>query len=101
MSQQKQISIKGSSKIVSEFFCYAVQAILFQRGVYPEDQFERKQEYDIPLQVSKVSVEHTSRIVHVYQGKKKKKRIPSSRTIWPTCCRKLKTGPVKARCSSL
>jgi hypothetical protein len=55
MNQQKQqISIKGSSKIVSEFFCYAVQAILYLRGVYPDDQFERKQEYDIPLQVSKV-----------------------------------------------
>ncbi len=47
------ISIAGSSKIISEFFCYAVQSILWQRGVYPEDTFERKHEYDTVLQVSK------------------------------------------------
>jgi mitotic spindle assembly checkpoint protein MAD2 len=52
--KKQNINIKGSSKIVSEFFCYAVQAILYQRGVYPADQFEKKNEYDSSLQVFKV-----------------------------------------------
>jgi mitotic spindle assembly checkpoint protein MAD2 len=48
----QSINIKGSTKIVSEFFCYAVQSILWQRGVYPEESFERKHEYDTVLQVT-------------------------------------------------
>ena len=53
MKQKQSISLKGSAKIVSEFFCFAVQSVLWQRGVYPEDQFERKHEYDTVLQVTK------------------------------------------------
>lgn len=53
MAQKQSINIKGSAKVVSEFFCYAIQSVLWQRGVYPEDQFERKHEYDTVLQVTK------------------------------------------------
>lgn len=38
---------------MSEFFVYAVNSVLWQRGVYPEDSFERKHEYDTVLQVTK------------------------------------------------
>ena len=53
MAQKQSINIKGSAKVVSEFFCYAVQSVLWQRGVYAEDTFERKHEYDTVLQVTK------------------------------------------------
>ena len=34
---------------------YAVNSVLWQRGIYPEDTFERKHEYDTVLQVTKDS----------------------------------------------
>nr|ACO10549.1 Mitotic spindle assembly checkpoint protein MAD2A [Caligus rogercresseyi] len=46
------ISLKGSATIVSEFFNYGVQSILYQRGVYPPESFSRKQEYGLTLLVS-------------------------------------------------
>ena len=38
------ITLKGSTAIVTEFFGYAVNSILYQRGIYPET-FERKQKH--------------------------------------------------------
>ncbi|KAL7413070.1 putative mitotic spindle checkpoint-related protein [Mrakia frigida] len=34
------ISLKGSTKIVTEFFEFSVNSILYQRGVYPSDDFK-------------------------------------------------------------
>ncbi len=80
---KQRLNIKGSSKVGSEFFVYAVNSILWQRCVYPgeaalflklrsriaalrmrdtthdsprrpaEDTFERKNEYGTVLQVTK------------------------------------------------
>lgn len=78
---KQRLNIKGSAKVVSEFFVYAVNSILWQRCVYPgkatlflksflwrrtpldhadapplcctEDTFERKNEYGTVLQVTK------------------------------------------------
>ena len=32
---KNEITIKGSVEIVTEFFGYAVNSILYQRGIYP------------------------------------------------------------------
>ena len=37
MSQatKSQVTLKGSSQMVAEFFNYGINSILYQRGVYP------------------------------------------------------------------
>jgi len=39
------ISLKGSTTLVVEFFSYAVNTILFQREVYPSDDFQMVKKY--------------------------------------------------------
>jgi mitotic spindle assembly checkpoint protein MAD2 len=34
-----RLNLKGSSKLVAEFFQYSINTILFQRGVYPAEDF--------------------------------------------------------------
>uniref|UniRef100_A0A7S0VA79 HORMA domain-containing protein n=1 Tax=Polytomella parva TaxID=51329 RepID=A0A7S0VA79_9CHLO len=51
--QRSTITLKGSAQIVTQYFEYAVQSILFQRGVYPSESFKQKKEYNIQLWVSK------------------------------------------------
>ncbi|EFJ10445.1 hypothetical protein SELMODRAFT_183832 [Selaginella moellendorffii] len=46
------ITLKGSSSIVGEFFSYAVNSILFQRGLYPSEQFDRVKKYGLTMLVS-------------------------------------------------
>jgi len=46
------ITLKGSTELVTEFFGYAVNTILYQRGVYPPEEFERKQKYGIGVMVT-------------------------------------------------
>lgn len=38
-SKVHKLSLKGSSKLVAEFFNYSINTILFQRGVYPAEDF--------------------------------------------------------------
>ncbi|KAJ1946254.1 Mitotic spindle checkpoint component mad2 [Linderina macrospora] len=57
MSQQLQltkgkITLKGSARIVTEFFLYGINSILFQRGIYPMDDFEMKKKYGIDVWVT-------------------------------------------------
>ena len=35
------ITLKGSTALVTEFFEYSVNSILYQRGVYPSDDFRQ------------------------------------------------------------
>jgi len=42
---RKAINLKGSTKLVTEFFKYAANTILFQRGVYPSDDFHMVKKY--------------------------------------------------------
>jgi len=42
----------GSSAIVSEFFGYAVNSILFQRGIYEPETFDRKKKYGLAMMVT-------------------------------------------------
>ena len=35
------VTLKGSAKLVSEFFNFGINSILYQRGVYPAESFTR------------------------------------------------------------
>ncbi|KAG8754602.1 Mitotic spindle checkpoint component mad2 [Serendipita sp. 396] len=43
--KSKQISLKGSTAIVTDFFKFAINTILYQRGVYPADDFHMVKKY--------------------------------------------------------
>jgi mitotic spindle assembly checkpoint protein MAD2 len=43
------ITLRGSAAIVSEFFAYAANSILYNRGIYPEEQFSKVRKYGIPM----------------------------------------------------
>ncbi len=54
MTDGSSILLKGeSTATVAEFFEYAVCSILYQRGVYPADQFEPKQAFGMTTMVVK------------------------------------------------
>ncbi|TFK57026.1 spindle assembly checkpoint protein [Heliocybe sulcata] len=42
---RQAITLKGSTNLVTEFFKYAVNSVLFQRGVYPSDDFHMVKKY--------------------------------------------------------
>lgn len=43
--QAKAITLKGSTEIVTDFFKFAVNAILYHRNVYPTDDFQMVKKY--------------------------------------------------------
>ncbi|CAK9316494.1 unnamed protein product [Citrullus colocynthis] len=43
------ITLRGSAAIVSEFFGYAANSILYNRGLYPEESFVRVKKYGLPM----------------------------------------------------
>ncbi|KAL6543592.1 Mitotic spindle checkpoint component mad2 [Orobanche gracilis] len=43
------ITIRGSATIVGEFFGYAANSILYNRGVYPEECFATVKKYGLPM----------------------------------------------------
>ncbi|PSS28786.1 Mitotic spindle checkpoint protein [Actinidia chinensis var. chinensis] len=43
------ITLRGSAAIVSEFFGYAANSILYNRGVYPEENFAKVKKYGLPM----------------------------------------------------
>ncbi|KAJ2721297.1 Mitotic spindle checkpoint component mad2 [Coemansia sp. Benny D115] len=47
-----KITLKGSARIVTEFFIYGINSILFQRGIYPVEDFEVKKKYGLDIWVS-------------------------------------------------
>ncbi|KAJ2784828.1 Mitotic spindle checkpoint component mad2 [Coemansia javaensis] len=47
-----KITLKGSAQIVTEFFMYGINSILFQRGIYPLEDFEVKKKYGLDIWVS-------------------------------------------------
>nr|ODN85118.1 mitotic spindle assembly checkpoint protein MAD2 [Cryptococcus depauperatus CBS 7841]ODO02414.1 mitotic spindle assembly checkpoint protein MAD2 [Cryptococcus depauperatus CBS 7855] len=48
----QSITLKGSTAIVTEFFEYSVNSILYQRGVYPSDDFRIVKKYGLPMLVT-------------------------------------------------
>ncbi|CAG87370.2 DEHA2D16412p [Debaryomyces hansenii CBS767] len=51
-SQLAKLALKGSSKIVADYFEFAINSILFQRGIYPPEDFHTIKKYGLPLLVS-------------------------------------------------
>lgn len=49
---RSEITIKGSVEIVTEFFGYAVNSILYQRGIYPPESFTSVAKYGLSLLVT-------------------------------------------------
>lgn len=46
-----KITLKGSAAIVSEFFYYGINSILYQRGIYPAEMFTREKKYGLTILV--------------------------------------------------
>lgn len=46
------ITLKGSVDIVTEFFNYSVNSILYQRGIYPPETFKRVPKYGLTMMMS-------------------------------------------------
>merc|ERR1712000_212830 len=51
-SQLHKVALKGSAKLVAEFFEYSINTILFQRGVYPAEDFTPVKKYGLNMLVS-------------------------------------------------
>lgn len=47
-----RVALRGSAKLVSEFFEYSINTILFQRGVYPAEDFTPVKKYGLNMLVS-------------------------------------------------
>ena len=52
LASRSEITLRGSTEIVVEFFGYAVNTILYQRGLYPPETFKRTAKYGLTLLVS-------------------------------------------------
>lgn len=46
------ITLKGSTEIVTEFFGYSINSILYQRGIYPPESFNKVQKYGLSMLVT-------------------------------------------------
>ena len=46
------ISLRGSVDLVQEFFEYAINSILYQRGIYPPEEFRRVAKYGLSMMVA-------------------------------------------------
>merc|ERR1712176_1368617 len=51
-SATHKLALKGSSKTITEFFDFACNTILFQRGVYPPEDFTTVKKYGLPMMTS-------------------------------------------------
>ncbi|PSR90296.1 DNA-binding protein [Coniella lustricola] len=51
-SKVHKLSLKGSAKLVAEFFQYSIHSILYQRGVYPAEDFTVVKKYGLNMLVS-------------------------------------------------
>jgi mitotic spindle assembly checkpoint protein MAD2 len=52
-SIETAITLRGSTAIVTEFFDYSVNSILYQRGVYMPETFEKVKKYNLQLMMTK------------------------------------------------
>jgi mitotic spindle assembly checkpoint protein MAD2 len=47
-----KLALKGSSKLISDFFEYSINTILYQRGIYPPEDFSSVKKYGLSMLVS-------------------------------------------------
>eukprot|EP01119_Soliformovum_irregulare_P026019 TRINITY_DN9795_c0_g1_i1.p1 TRINITY_DN9795_c0_g1~~TRINITY_DN9795_c0_g1_i1.p1 ORF type:complete len:203 (-),score=44.69 TRINITY_DN9795_c0_g1_i1:294-902(-) len=52
-ANKNTITLKGSTEIITEFFGYSINSILYQRGIYPPEDFTKVMKYDLPMMISK------------------------------------------------
>lgn len=48
-AKKNVVTLKGSVETVAEFFQYALSSILYQRGVYPAENFEPQKKYGLTV----------------------------------------------------
>ena len=51
-STRTHLTLKGSTALVHEFFNYSVQSILYQRSIYPSDDFKTVKKYGLQMLVT-------------------------------------------------
>lgn len=47
------ITLRGSTDIVTDFFNFSVNNILYQRGIYPAESFQRVKKYELSMMMTK------------------------------------------------
>lgn len=47
-----KLALKGSAKTVADYFEFAINNILFQRGIYPSEDFRTVRKYALPMLVT-------------------------------------------------
>ncbi|CAG9532432.1 unnamed protein product [Cercopithifilaria johnstoni] len=47
------ICLKGSAQLIQEFFHFGLNNILYLRGIYPADSFEKEKKYGLTMLISK------------------------------------------------
>ncbi|KAJ3291563.1 Mitotic spindle checkpoint component mad2 [Rhizoclosmatium sp. JEL0117] len=52
IQKQRQITLRGSAQIVTEFFDFSINSILFQRAIYPPEDFKVVKRYGLNLLVN-------------------------------------------------
>lgn len=53
VATQNAISLRGSTALVTEYFAYSINSILYLRGVYQPGSFETQERYGLALMVAK------------------------------------------------
>lgn len=51
-STKTHLTLKGSTEIVSDFFNFSVQSILYQRGIYPAEDFRPVKKYGLQMLIT-------------------------------------------------
>ncbi|ODQ65937.1 mitotic spindle checkpoint protein MAD2 [Nadsonia fulvescens var. elongata DSM 6958] len=49
---RSRLNLRGSSRIVAEFFEYSINSILYQRGIYPAEDFTVVKKYNLSMLVT-------------------------------------------------
>lgn len=49
VSTENVITLRGSTEIVTEFFNYSLNSILYQRGLYPPESFTKVKKYGLSM----------------------------------------------------
>ena len=52
INMDHSITLRGSADMVTEFFAYGVNTLLYQRGIYPPESFNRISKYGMTMLVS-------------------------------------------------
>jgi len=52
VASKSEITLRGSVKIVTEFFAFAINSILYQRAIYPPDAFTATTQYGLSMMVT-------------------------------------------------